>query len=217
MSRKLFDEIVEGIAREHEAKDLDRDARAARDRAEQEFRQSWDSTYPDHRDFDDQEASAFADRMLRLGEVVRERFWDYRLAEELLDTDLKPTLRLAGIALLNASFGLRSDVIHCLKSGRPYLNGITTAHSDTLNHLFHRSTGGLPLTPPISQRELASFVGERYDKVRGDIKAGRWKSAPAESHQRLRRWNHRDKATQTHVLRRIRELFPKKVWSGYSQ
>jgi hypothetical protein len=188
--------------------------KAAENRRELEFLGAWQSAFTDGPTLTDSLTQEAAQRFLQLAEMMRERFWDFRVSESLLQADLDLYREIYVRLLAHSCAGNRDQVLDILTRARAKINYVFQAHEQYLHVYQAASAKGLPYTPPVSQKELVAAIGDSYDKFQWDFDQNRWQPHPADTakYQRLRRWRHSDAPTHMDALRKIRENAPEKLW-----
>jgi len=199
-------------------------ANEIRNKNEKRLRDAWKAIYPgseDHRHVKASDIPGIAQRMMGIVGELREHFWDFRIAERTWQPPPNHHYELAAVFLAHACAGDETGLRVALRECEAILHHIADAH-DELHSTFwseaRKDADGLPATPPISKSNLARALGDSYDKVHGDDRAGRW--APLERatrHQRKRRWRHVDPKVQRRALEQIREKYPEILWSEIQQ
>lgn len=190
-------------------------------RLEEEFRLGWMRAYPapDYGDGNKGKITHDDHRLVEVAECMKERFWDFHLGNFVgasFGANTEERYILAAIVLREACMGHRDEITEMFRQGSRFLPAMSVAHSDFFHMLEEKARHGLPHTPAMTAKALSRIAAVSYDKVRGDIRAGRWKCHPddAVKNQQLRRWRHADDAVQSAILLRIREKRPEIIWSG---
>ena len=93
MADRRLDEIVADWDLVIAQREVDIAEKNERNRRQREFSEAWRVVYTDASlQMTDEVAQAITQRLLHLAGLMREQFWDFRLAELLQDSD-KPALR----------------------------------------------------------------------------------------------------------------------------
>jgi hypothetical protein len=218
MSVRLVDEIVssfESHGFQHRAAMAECSDRECRDT---QFAQCWKKVYSDvERDATRLRPSAMQEkivrRLLRLGRLMRERCWDFAIAERLTveDVYMAVAVRLPAHACAHRHEELRI----CLSRSRPLFPTVAKRHDELFGEIELELSTGLPSIPALSQAEMARALGVSYDTFRGDVRAGHWRPVKSDAikHCRYRRWRHVTAAKQAQALKRIRRRFARILWS----
>jgi hypothetical protein len=152
-------------------------------------------------------------RLLRLGRLMRERFWDFAIAERLSEEDFYTAVAVRLLA--HASAGHDEELRFCLNRSRPLFPVVAKRHAGLFGEIQLELSTGLPPTPALSQAEMARALGVSYDTFRGDVRAGHWRPVKSDAfkHRRYRRWRHVTAAKQAEALKGIRRRFRRILWS----
>jgi hypothetical protein len=181
--------------------------------AAKQFEADWYAIYPTSGHVRESDLVPIGNRLLSIVPGLRERFWDFRIAERLSRPLAEPAhevnVTLLGFACAGQSEKLREALPGVLRM----LPDVAKTHENFYGFLCEDDANGLPTTPPFTLNELAKLIDVSRHKLRGDIKAGRWVSPDVKKYLRFRTWRHADPAVQSAVLEKIREYFPEKMWS----
>jgi hypothetical protein len=211
MPDRRFDELIaareQAIAR-HNAEDA---ARAEQNRRDNELTAEWFAAYTDAELITPAVAEEITRRLLHLVESIRQRFWDFHIANLLSIPPWADHVCLRMLA--HACAGNKSELPGFIVRSRNFFPSAYTGHTDLRDYLMAQSAKGLPYTPPISLPEMSRIVGVTRDKFRGDVRAGRWSTIDKAKYQHQRRWRAADASLQAMVLTAIREKWPEKMWS----
>jgi hypothetical protein len=220
LSRRVK-EIAAEDARQRAASLARRANDEQRSQREKRFLAAWKAIYPgseDRRRVEQSDIPGIAQRMKAIVGELQDRFWDFRFCERTLRPPPNYHYELAATFLAVACKGDASGLLDALNECAAMLRDVADAHDDFYSTLIiEDSRDGLPLTPAMSVPELARIVDESRAKVRGDYRADRWKSPDVEKYLHQRRWRHYAPEVQADVLRKIREVFPGKMWSNLKQ
>ncbi len=218
MSGKLFRLLADEQKREEDEAQASRQVSAKAAKAAADFREAWRVAFPINIHFKtDEFRKIVTANLLRLGEGIRERFWDYYLIEYMSEEKLNRHALIAATLLLHAAFNRRKDILEGLDAGATLLNDAIDQHLEMFENMGlieTRAKHQLPATPPLSQTELARLLGVTVPKFRGDKKAGRWEEIvidPPQRYVRLRRWRHRDDSEHAKALAILRKKIPDRI------
>lgn len=215
MSTDRFADILK--ARERDIIDARNRAMAREEwrRGEDQFYKDWCLAYGKFNSMSKDEGIRLraTQNLIRLSIPLKQRFWDFRIAELLADTQTYGPFALAGMILGNACAADELQLLSRLEAAGDSIQSIVSAHHDLFEILKGKDSTGLPFTPPVLQHQLARLAGVSYDKVRSDIKAKRWERQEPDSGRHLRRWRHIDSKVHAAVLIKFREDLPEKIWS----
>ncbi|MEK6261310.1 MAG: hypothetical protein AABP62_22140 [Planctomycetota bacterium] len=186
-------------------------ARAVTFASESQFAEAWMNVYsqpllPDGSRNFDQEAEA----LLALVDGIEARYWDFDLAFQF---DAEP--------FLGHNIALAALVHACRRDKAAIVAGLTAAFSiDDLYHdviayhahFYNRfaSMTRPPLTPPITEVQLAEVLGMTRTKLNNEVRTKKkWVTF---GKKQSRRWSRTDRRLQPAVLDKFREFFPSKPW-----
>jgi hypothetical protein len=220
-SGKVPDEHIRRIIAEDEVRrakeEREHSARRARELADEQFERQWNIVYPDRGHLTDRTlAERIAANYLSLANAIRERHWDFLIAGQL-SQQMSVTVVVAIRLLAHACVGNREEILDSLAISDRFATSLIVAHSEWFDSFRVQTLEGLPFTPPLTLDELACLTEVTRDKLRGDIKAGRWASQDTARYLRHKRWRSADSTTQESLLRAIRENFSEKMWSKLNQ
>jgi len=218
MSVRLVDEIVSTFESHRFQHRAAMAACSDRQCGDIQFAQCWKKVYADvERDATMLRSSAEQEnivrRLLRLGRLMRERCWDFAIAERLTVEDVY--LAVAVRLLAHACAHHHEELRFCLNRCRPLFPTVAKRHDELFGEIELELSTGLPLTPALSQAEMARALGVSYDTFRGDVRAGHWRPVKSDAvkHRRYRRWRHVTAAKQADALKHIRRRFARILWS----
>jgi hypothetical protein len=219
VAARMPDRRIAEIAAEQERLQREQEARAdaefQRIQAWDQFEFAWMNVYPQARQLTDEVAVEVTRRYMALAEPIRQRLWDFQIAEWLSRSDLHHAQEVAVRLLALACVGDDAELKASLLLAKSIVLRIIKFHCGLFEHFGrYAATSGLPYTPALSREELARCLGITYPKLQGDMRAGRWQPHPDDTvkYQRRRRWRHSDCEQHGAALKRIREKFPEKLW-----
>lgn len=209
MSSHRIAEIVSRI--ENTVANFEKTRQESRERAQahERFENAWRSIYD--RSLPDKWQRQTAERLIVVAQLAIERNWDFYFGETLSRENLKSHFELALIVLRCACRGDLPETIGCLESMKSQIDGVQIAHSELFEICDCKQ--GLPLTPPLNQREMAVALGVTPDQFRFQFRAGKWRTRDG-NRIHARKWWNIDSRIQVDVLRAIRIKFPTKIWSN---
>jgi hypothetical protein len=183
-------------------------------RTEEEFDRQWASAY----DSQGPDYGQIARQLMSLRDGILQRFWDFWIGEFVNRRTETDCWNFAAVLLVYVCKDEPSSLSVALGNcGPSVLHDMHIYHGDMLERLrFKTRHDGLPHTPRLNQPELRMVMPYKCtaDKLRGDIRAGRWRFPAEDGSSHRRRWRHSEDAVQSQVLLAMRREFSKRIWSN---
>jgi hypothetical protein len=218
MAVRLVDEIVRSVEK-HRSQAAAATAEYSKLRRQDEHVcRLWYKVYPDVAELTTGVQERIVRRLLRLARFLRQRFWDFQIADRLLPreawVDLYTDVALRLLA--HACAGNEAELRFCLDRSQPLFPTVAERHDVLFDAIQLAMSTGLPPTPALSQAEMARALGVSYGTFRGAVRAGHWRplAEDAVKHKRRRQWRHFVAERQADALQKIRRRLSQRLWAN---
>lgn len=216
MAVRLVDEIVRSVEK-HRSQAAAATAEYSNLRRQDEHVcRLWYKVYPDVPELTTAVQERIVRRLLRLARFLRQRFWDFQIANRLLPHGADLYTDVALRLLAHACAGNEAELRFCLDRSQPLFPTVAERHEVLFGEIEFAMSTGLPPTPSLSQAEMARALGVSYGTFRGAVRAGHWRplAGDAIKHKRRRQWRHFVVERHADALQKIRRRLSQRMWSN---
>jgi hypothetical protein len=213
--------IAQIAAEEEERKRKTQEDAIERDKrikAFDDFAREWKAVFPTEGSLTPEIAISIAANYMSLADGIRERMWDFHVAELLQTQSIRSRYEEVALRLLGyACCGNVVEVRDCLTTSAGFIVHVVRQHESLYEKLLlDVGVNGLPFTPLLNSTEMHKLLGITYNAFRWAKDNELWKTHPDDPPGKHKhRWRHTDPAIQQHALEKIRERSPKKIWGAF--
>ncbi len=219
-----FNDIVSDIKRKDFENRKRNDNAISASNSQMDFHKKWRSVYPINELGTSQNFVQHSiNNLIALVGRIEEFYWDFYLADFIRDPKFTPTIDplpdddqqifvLAAIVLSSACQkdiqGLRSK----LNIDQDLMIAISNMHSYLFDLIKNVYGFVLPLTPPMTQVDLARVLGQKRYEINNQKRRQEWTTPDVDTGHNLKRWRNSDVDMQKRTLRAIREKMAELIW-----